>query len=155
MTLVELWLRVAQYAGMGNHGGAGYPSDASDDEWSFVAPYLTLCREDAKQREYPLRAVFNAVRWLVRPGAHWRMMPNDLPPWPVVYQQTQRWIRAGCFEIMVEDLRSLLREFADLKPQPSAMVLDSRTLRSTPESGARAGYDGAKRGPSSIEVSPA
>lgn len=146
-------MRVAQYAGMGNHGGAGYPSDASDDEWSFVAPYLTLCREDAKQREYPLRAVFNAVRWLVRPGAHWRMMPNDLPPWPVVYQQTQRWIRAGCFEIMVEDLRSLLREFADLKPQPSAMVLDSRTLRSTPESGARAGYDGAKRGPSSIEVS--
>jgi transposase len=123
----------------------GYPSDVSDDEWSFVAPYLTLCREDAKQREYRLRAVFNAVRWLVRSGAHWRMMPNDLPPWPVVYQQTQRWIRAGCFEIMVEDLRSLLREFADRKPQPSAMVLDSRTLQSTPESGARAGYDGAKR----------
>ena len=110
-----------------------------------MAPYLTLCREDAKQREYSLRAVFNAVRWLVRSGAHWRMMPNDLPPWPVVYQQTQRWIRAGCFEIMVEDLRSLLREFAGRKPQPSAMVLDSRTLRSTPESGARAGYDGAKR----------
>ena len=100
---------------MGNRGGVGYPSDVSDDEWSFVAPYLTLCREDAKQREYPLRAVFNAVRWLVRSGAHWRMMPNDLPPWPVVYQQTQRWIRAGCFEIMVEDLRSLLREFADRK----------------------------------------
>jgi transposase len=77
---------------MGNRGGVGYPSDVSDDEWAFVAPYLTLCREDAKQREYPLRAVFNAVRWLVRSGAHWRMMPNDLPPWPVVYQQTQRWI---------------------------------------------------------------
>jgi transposase len=73
------------------------------------------------------------------------MMPNDLPPWPVVYQQTQRWIRAGCFEIMVEDLRSLLREFAGRKTQPTAMVLDSRTLQSTPESGARGGYDGAKR----------
>ena len=110
-----------------------------------MAPYLTLCREDAPQREYSLRAVFNAVRWLVRSGAHWRMMPNDLPPWPVVYQQTQRWIRAQCFELMVEDLRSLLREFAGRKPRPSAMVLDSRTLQSTPESGARAGYDGAKR----------
>jgi len=117
----------------------------SDEEWALVAPYLTLCREDAKQREYPLRAVFNAVRWLVRSGAHWRMMPRDLPPWPVVYQQTQRWIRAGCFETLVEDLRLLLREFAGRKPQPSAMVLDSRTLQSTPESGARAGYDGAKR----------
>ena len=130
---------------MGNRGGVGYPSDVSDDEWAFVAPYLTLCREDAKQREYPLRAVFNAVRWLVRSGAHWRMMPNDLPPWPVVYQQTQRWIGAGCFEMMVADLRVLLREFAGRKPQPSAVVLDSRTLQSTPESGARGGYDGAKR----------
>jgi transposase len=52
-------------------GGVGYPSDVSDDEWAFVAPYLTLCREDAKQREYSLRAVFNALRWLLRSGAHW------------------------------------------------------------------------------------
>lgn len=130
---------------MGNRGGVGYPSDVSDDEWAFVAPYLTLCREDAKQREYSLRAVFNAVRWLVRSGAHWRMMPNDLPPWPVVYQQTQRWIRAGCFEMLVEDLRALLREFAGRNPHPTAMVVDSRTLQSTPESGSRGGYDGAKR----------
>ncbi|RZU40772.1 transposase [Edaphobacter modestus] len=130
---------------MGNKGQVGYPSDVRDEEWSFVAPYLALCREDARQRSHRLRAVFNAVRWLVKTGAHWRMMPNDLPPWPVVYQQTRRWIGAGCFEIMVEDLRSLLRELAERKPQPTAMVVDSRTLQSTPESGARAGYDGAKR----------
>jgi transposase len=79
---------------MGNRGVVGYPSDVSDDEWAFVAPYLTLRMEDAKPWEHSLRGVFNAVRWLVRSGAHWRMMPNDLPPWPVVYQQTQRWIRA-------------------------------------------------------------
>jgi transposase len=130
---------------MGNKGQVGYPSDVSDEEWAFVVPYLALCREDAAQRSHSLRSVFNALRWLVKTGAHWRMMPNDLPPWPVVYQQTQRWIRAGCFEIMVEDLRSLLREFAGRKPLPTAMVVDSRTLQSTPESGARAGYDGAKR----------
>ena len=130
---------------MGNKGQVGYPSDVSDEEWAFVAGYLALCREDAPQRSYSLRAVFDALRWLVKTGAHWRMMPNDLPPWPVVYQQTRRWIRAGCFEVMVEDLRLLLREFAGRKPQPTAMILDSRTLQSTPESGARAGYDGAKR----------
>lgn len=130
---------------MGNRSGATYPSDVSDEEWAFVAPYLALCREDAKQREHSLRAVFNALRWLVRSGAHWRMMPHDLPPWPAVYQQTQRWIRSGCFEMLVEDLRSLLREFAGRKAQPTAMIADSRTLQSTPESGARAGYDGAKR----------
>src|SRR5438876_1114754 len=67
-----------------------YPSDVSDDEWSFVAPYLTLMTEDAPQREHSLREVFNGLRWIVRTGAQWRMMPHDLPPWAAVYQQTQR-----------------------------------------------------------------
>jgi len=57
-----------------------YPSDVSDDEWAFVAPYLTLMREDAPQREHSLREVFNGLRYIVRTGAQWRMMPNDLPP---------------------------------------------------------------------------
>jgi transposase len=122
-----------------------YPSDVSDEEWSFVAPYLTLCRLDAQQREHDLRSVFNALRWLVKTGAHWRMMPHDFAPWPAVYQQMRRWLNAGCFESMVHDLRALLRAYVGRNAQPSAVVLDSRTLQSTPESGARAGYDGAKR----------
>lgn len=122
-----------------------YPSDIGDEEWAFVVPYLTLCRLDAEQREYDLRWVFNALRWLVRTGASWRMMPHDFPPWSAVYQQMQRWLGSGCFEAMVHDLRVLLRVYAGRNAHPSAVVLDSRTLQSTPESGARAGYDGAKR----------
>lgn len=122
-----------------------YPSDVSDAEWAFVAPYLTLLPEDAGQRRYPLRAVFNALRWLVRSGAPWRMIPHDLPPWPLVYQPTRRWLDAGCFEAVVHDLRLLLREAAGRARRPSAAILDSRTVQSTPESGARAGYDGYKR----------
>jgi len=122
-----------------------YPSTISDEEWAFVAPYLTLCREDAPQREYPLRDVYNALRWLVRAGAPWRYLPTDFPPWEIVYQQTQRWITAGCFETLVHDLRALLRMTEGRAPTPTAVVIDSRTLQSTPESGARAGYDGAKR----------
>jgi transposase len=122
-----------------------YPSDVSDEEWAFVAPYLTLMTEAAPQREHPLREVFNGLRWLVRAGAAWRMMPHDLPPWHTVYQQTQRWLAAGVFEAMAQDLRMLLRELADRAPHPRAAILDSRTIQSTPESGARAGYDGAKR----------
>ena len=123
----------------------GYPSDVSEDEWNFVAPYLTLSRLDSPRRTHDLRAVFNAMRWLVRTGASWRMMPNDLPPWPAVFQQMQRWTRAGCFEALVHDLRVLLRVQGGRGAQPTAMILDSRTLQSTPESGGRAGYDGAKR----------
>jgi transposase len=130
---------------MGKRDRRGYPTDVTDEEWAFVAPYLALCREDARQREYPLRAVFNALRYIAKTGCHWRMLPNDLPPWTVVYQQMRRWIEARCFETLVEDLRILLREYAGRKGQPTAMILDSRTLQSTPVSGARAGYDGAKR----------
>jgi len=122
-----------------------YPSDVSDEEWLFVAPYLTLMREDAPQREYALRDVFDGLRWIVRAGAAWRMMPGDLPPWEVVYQQTQRWLAAGVFEAIVQDLRVLLRLAEGRRAQPSAAIFDSRTLQSSPESGGRAGYDGAKR----------
>jgi transposase len=122
-----------------------YPSDVSDAEWAFCAPYLTLMKEDAPQREHSLRELFNGLRWFVRAGCPWRMLPNDLPPWPAVQQQTQRWLRAGCFESMAEDLRLLLRLSEGRADAPSATILDSRTLQSTPESGARAGFDGHKK----------
>ena len=122
-----------------------YPSDVNDEEWAFVAPYLTLMREDAPQREHPIREVFNGLRYVVRAGEAWRMMPNDLPPWEVVYGQTRRWLAAGAFEAMTQDLRRILRVLDGRGEEPSAAVFDSRTLQSTPESGGRAGYDGAKR----------
>jgi transposase len=122
-----------------------YPSDVSDEEWSLVAPYLALMREDAVQRQHSLRELFNGLRYLIRYGIAWRAMPNDLPPWAAVYQQAQRWMAAGCFEALAHDLRAVLRLAAGRNEEPSAAIFDSRTLRSTPESGTRAGYDGAKR----------
>lgn len=122
-----------------------YPSDVSDDEWAFVAPYVTLMRDDAPQRDHSLREVFNGLRWIIRTGAQWRLMPNDLPPWYTVHQQAQRWVKAGVFDALVHDLRVLLRLAAGRAEQPSATIFDSRTLQSSAESGQRAGYDGAKR----------
>jgi transposase len=100
---------------------------------------------DAPQRKYEVREVFNALRWIVRAGAPWRLLPNDFPPWQAVQQQTLRWIEAGRFEDLVDDLREVLRVALGKKPQPTAAILDSQTLRSTPESGARAGYDAGKK----------
>lgn len=122
-----------------------YPSDVTDEEWALVVPYLTLMSADAPQRTHSLREVFNGLRWMVRAGAPWRMLPRDLPPWQVVYQQTQRWLGAGVFESLVHDLRELLRVATGRNARPSAAIFDSRTLQSSPESGARAAYDGAKR----------
>src|SRR4028119_1650750 len=133
-----------------------YPTDVSDEEWEFCVVYLTLMTETAPQREHALRAIFNALRWMVRAGwpggwrpqgsraaprrAHalraifnalrwmvragcpWRLLPNDLPPWTAVHQQTLRWIRAGCFEAMAHDLRMILRELAERASQPTAVI---------------------------------
>ena len=122
-----------------------YPSDVSDEEWSLVVPYLVLMREDAEQRRHDLRELFNGLRYVIRYRIAWRAMPNDLPPWSAVYQQSRRWMEAGCFEALASDLRAVLRMASGRKAEPTAAILDSRTLRSTPESGPRAGYDGAKR----------
>lgn len=122
-----------------------YPSDISDEEWVLIYQHLQLFPETACQRRYELREVFNALRYLVRSGAQWRMLPHDLPPWPAVYQQSRRWLDAGVFETLSDNLRELLRQLHGREAQPTACILDSRTLQSTPESGARAGYDAGKR----------
>ena len=122
-----------------------YPTDVSDEEWAFVAPYPTLMRPDAPQRVYDPREVFDALRWIVRAGAPWRLLPTNFPPWEAVYQQARRWLEAGCFEGLVHDLWALLRWSEGRADDPTATILDSRAVQSTPESGARAGYDGHKR----------
>ncbi len=122
-----------------------YPSDVSDDEWAFCAGYLALVRQDAPQRKHALRRTFDALRYITRTGARWRYLPADFPPWAAVQQQAQRWIAAGVFETMAHDLRAILRWLDGRHADPTAAILDSRTLQSTPTSGSRAGYDGAKR----------
>ena len=95
---------------------------------------VALLNDVSSEIVYPLLPAF-----LYLPG------PHDLPPGAAVYQQTQRWRRAGVFEAVVHDLRVVLRLAEGRTGQPSAAILDSRTLQSTPESGPRAGDDGAKR----------
>jgi transposase len=128
-----------------NQPRKAYGSDVSDAEWTFLLPYLSLMREDAPQREHPLRELFNALRYMVKTGVTWRYLPNDFPPWTAVYQQARRWLQAGVFERIAHDLRMIGRALAERAPDPSAVIFDARTLQSTPESGGRAGFDGHKK----------
>jgi transposase len=122
-----------------------YSTDVTDAEWTFLLPYLCLMREDAPQREHPLRELFNALRYLVKAGCGWRLLPHDFPPWTAVYQQARRWVDNGVFEQVAHDLRAIARALAERQPDPSAVIFDARTLQSTPESGSRAGFDGHKK----------
>ncbi|MEP6756354.1 MAG: transposase [Chthonomonadales bacterium] len=65
---------------MGRFAKSGHLTDGSNEEWSLVLPYLLLSRADNASREHDLRAIFNAVRYVVKGGNQWRLMPNDLPP---------------------------------------------------------------------------
>ena len=102
-------------------------------------------RQDAPQRVHDLREIFNGLRYVVKTGCPWRMLPHDLPEWEAVYQQSRRWMDSGVFEEMAHDLRMIVRLVNEREAQPTAAILDARTLQSTPESGDRAGYDGAKK----------
>ena len=106
---------------------------------------MTLLAEDARPRRSPLRAVFNARRWIVRAGAPWRLLPTTFPPWPPVYQQTRRGVEAGCFAALVHDRRLLVRLAAGRAGPPAAASRDARVRLSSPERGARAGDDGHQR----------
>ena len=121
-----------------------YPSDVSDEEWAFVAPYLTLFPwTQGSANTHCARCSTPCAMWCAV-VVHSACCPNDLPPWSLVYQQMQRWLKAGCFEEMVHDLRVLLRLADGRKAHPSAAIIDSRTIQSTPSS-TGTGYDGAKR----------
>lgn len=122
-----------------------YPSDVTDAEWESLLPYLTLMREDAPQRAYALRELFDALRYVVKTGCQWRFLPHDFPSWTAVYQQARRWHEARAFEEAAHDLREMIRLAMERGPHPTAVVMDGRTLQSTPESGGRAGFDGHKK----------
>ena len=141
MTYVQLFAHLRAM----NTTRKSYPSDVSDADWAFLAPYLTLMREDAPQRDYPIRELYNGLCYVVKTGCQWRFVPHDLPPWTAVYQQARRWNDAGVFEAASHDLRVILRLVLEREPHPSATIMDGRTLQSTPESGERAGYDGCKK----------
>ena len=110
-----------------------------------MVPYFMLLPEDAGQRKYPLRDVLNALLWIARTGSPWAYLPHDFPPYDIVQQQARHWFKHGCFENLVHDVRMLTREEAGRDAVPSVAIIDSRTLQSTPESGHRAGFDGAKK----------
>lgn len=96
-----------------------YPSDVGNEVWEFVAPYLSLLPLDAGERDHDLREVFHSLRWLVCSGASWRLLQHHLPHWYMVYRQTQRWFKAGCFESIALDLHMATAR----EPTPSAAVM--------------------------------
>lgn len=126
-----------------------YPSDLTDEEWLAVGPLLPQTAVTGSPRRIDLREVLNAIRYLVRSGCEWRMLPIHFPPWQTVYG----WFRYGWFRRLarrlmfrtIHDIALMIdRAQAARDIEPSAAVIDSQSIKAPAAQGTR-GCDGAKK----------
>jgi putative transposase len=112
-----------------------YPSDISDEEWAIIAPYIPPEKPGGRPRTTNMREVINAIWYVLRTGCQWRMIPHEFPPWPTVWRYFRTWREAGIWEQMHSSLREHMRRSLGREPTPSAVVIDSQSVKTSAKGG--------------------
>jgi putative transposase len=120
-----------------------YDTDLTDDQFALVEPFLPRPKPMGRPPA-DLRAVLNAILYLVRTGCQWRLLPHDFPPWSTVHTWYRRWRRDGTWDRISEALRQRVRTEAGRHPSPRSSAADSQSVKTTPQGG-EAGFDSGKK----------
>lgn len=121
-----------------------YPCGLTDSEWDHVRHLFDPPGRTGRPEKYPRRQMLDACIYVLRSGCSWRMLPKDFPPWTAVYRTFRRWLARGLFEAMYDELRKLWRARERRAPEPTAGILDSQSVKTSPQGGPK-GYDAAKK----------
>lgn len=118
-----------------------YSTDVTDSQWQIISKFLNAERK----RKHELRTIWNALQYIVKTGCQWRMLPKDFAPWSTVYYYYRTWKYSEVIELISEEMTALSRIKSNRKPQPTACIIDSQSVKTTAVGGFCLGYDAGKK----------
>jgi putative transposase len=122
-----------------------YPTDLTDAEWQILEPLLPAEKPGGRHRLYELREIINALRYFLRAGCSWRLLPHDFPHWRAVYEYFRVWKQDGTWLMIHDYLHGELRAEMKREKQPSAAIVDSQTVKTTEKGGRKEATTAARR----------
>jgi transposase len=122
-----------------------YPSDLTDTQWEILAPLIPEPSVESTRVAIPRREIVNGILYLLRTGCSWRQMPHDLPNGKTVYHYFRLWKLDGTWEKGMSSLRKKVRTQMGRDPEPSAAIIDSQSIKTSPVRGSERGFDGGKK----------
>jgi putative transposase len=126
-------------------GRRAYATDLTDGQWALIAPLIPDASPGGRPRKASARELVNAILYVLRAGMAWRLLPHDLPPWQTVYYYLRRWQREGVWARLHHTLVMTDRERAGRAASPTAAILDSQSVRTAEQKGARKAMTRARR----------
>jgi transposase len=122
-----------------------YSTDLTDAEWQILEPLLPAEKPGGRHRLYPMREIINGLRYLLRSGCAWRLLPHDFPHWRAVYEYFRVWKKDGTWLEIHDYLHEQLREKMPREKQPSAAIVDSQSVKTTEKGGRREAMTGQRK----------